>query len=90
MALKSERVEARLSSEERKEIEQAAALEGRSVSSFIVAAAAEKAGQVIAARTTTVVASDYFDQLLSAIDSADRVPRLAKAASRVRRRPRIS
>lgn len=90
MALKTERVEARLSPEERKEIEQAAALEGRSVSSFIVSAAAEKAGQVIAARTTTVVASEYFDQLLSAIDSADRAPRLSKAANRARRRPRIS
>lgn len=90
MASKTERVEARLSPDERKEIEQAATLEGQSLSSFIVTAASEKAVQVIANRTTTVVPSEYFDRLLSAIDRADRVPRLAKAANRARRRPRIN
>lgn len=90
MATKTHRVEARLSPDERKRIDQAAALEGQSVSSFIVAAAAEKADMVITARTTTMVPSEYFERLLSAIDDADPAPRLAKAAKRTRQRRRIT
>ncbi|MFA5785437.1 MAG: DUF1778 domain-containing protein [Actinomycetota bacterium] len=89
MATKTDRVEARLSPRQRKRIDQAAAFEEQSLSSFIVAAAAEKAEQVIAARTTTTVPSDYFDRLLSAIDHADRAPRLARAAKRAHQRGRI-
>lgn len=89
MATKTERVEARLSPRQRERIDQAAAFEGRSLSSFIVAAAEEKADQVIAAQTTTVVPADYFDRLLAAIDDADRAPELERAAARARRRRRI-
>ena len=89
MATKTERVEARLSPRQRERIDQAAAFEGRSLSSFIVAAAEEKADQVIAAQTTTVVPADYFDRLLAAIDDADRAPQLERAATRARRRRRI-
>ncbi|MBI4730320.1 MAG: DUF1778 domain-containing protein [Acidobacteria bacterium] len=87
--MKTERVEARLSPRERRRIDQAAALEGQSVSAFIVAAAGEKAEQVISVRATTVVPSGYFDRLLSAIDHAGAAPRLARAAKRARQRRRI-
>ncbi len=90
MATRTERVEARLAPRERRRIDQAAALEGESVSSFIVAAAAEKAERVIAARTTTIVPADYFDRLLSTIDRSDAAPRLARAAKRARRARRIA
>lgn len=86
MAAKTERIEARLSRSERRRIDKAAALEGQSLSSFMVAAAAEKAEQVIAAQTTTVVPTEYFDRLVSAIDRADPAPRLARAAKRALRR----
>jgi len=89
MATKTERVEARLSPRQRERIDKAAAFEGQSLSSFIVTAAAEKAEQVIAARTTTVLPSEYFDRLLSAIDQADRAPRLERAARRALQRRRI-
>ncbi len=89
MATKTDRVEARLSPRQRERIDKAAAFEGQSLSSFIVTAAAEKAEHVIAARTTTVVPSEYFDRLLSAIDQADRAPRLERAAKRARQRRRI-
>lgn len=89
MATKTDRVEARLAPGQRERIDQAAAIEGQSVSSFIVAAAAEKAEQVIAARTTTIVPSEYFDLLLSAIDHADRAPQLQRAAKRARQHRRI-
>lgn len=89
MATKTERVEARLSPRQRERIDQAAAFEGQSLSSFIVAAAEEKAEQVIAARTATIVPSEYFDRLLAAIDDSDRAPRLERAAARARQRRRI-
>lgn len=89
MATKTERVEARLSSAQREMIDRAAAFEGQSMSSFIVAAAAEKAEQVIAAQTTTAVPSEYFDRLLAAIDQAEPAPRLKRAASSAHQRRRI-
>src|SRR4029079_12034244 len=75
MATKTRRVEARVAPRDRARIDKAAAFEGQSVSAFMVAAAAEKAAQVIAARTATTVPADYFDRLVAAIDRADRAPR---------------
>jgi len=80
VAMRTKRIEARVAPRDRVRIDRAAALEGQSVSAFIVAAAAEKAEQVISARATTVVPAEYFDRLLNAIDRADRAPRLARAA----------
>ncbi|MFA5890663.1 MAG: DUF1778 domain-containing protein [Actinomycetota bacterium] len=89
MATKTERVEARLSSQERKLIERAAAFEGQSLSSFMVAAATERAEQVISAQTTTMLPADYFDRLLAAIDRAEDAPRLTVAAKKARQHGRI-
>ncbi len=90
MATRTQRIEARVAPRDRARIDKAAALEGQSVSAFMVAAAAEKAEQVITARTTTVVPAEYFDRLLAAIDRADRAPRLARAAKLAREQPRIA
>lgn len=89
MSIKSERVEARLSPRDRELIDQAAELEGESLSSFIITAAAEKAERLIAARMTSVLPGEYFDRLISAIDEADRAPHLARAAKRARQRQRL-
>ncbi len=90
MAVKTDRLEARLAPDERKRIEQAAATAGLSVSAFVVEVAVERADEIIAAATTTDVAADYFDDLLAALDEADAAPRLAKAATRARRSHRIA
>lgn len=90
MATRTERVEARVAPRDRARIDRAAALEGQSVSAFMVSAAAEKADQVIAARTTTVVPTDYFDRVIAAMDRADRAPRLARAVRLARERRRIA
>jgi uncharacterized protein (DUF1778 family) len=90
VATKAERVEARLTGEQRRQIEQAAALAGESVSSFMVGAALERAETVVAERATTVVPSAYFDRLAASLDSADEMPRLARAARAARRRRRIA
>lgn len=90
MAVKAGRFEARLSEEERDRIEHAAAATGESMSAFVVGAAVERAEEVIAAATTTAVPTDYFDALLAALDEAEAAPRLAKAARRAKRKPRIA
>lgn len=90
MAVKSDRVEARLSPDQRERIERAATLSEESMSSFMVSAAVERAEAVIADHSSTAVPSDYFDQLLAALDEApESSPRLAAAARRSRKRPRI-
>jgi uncharacterized protein (DUF1778 family) len=90
MAVKTDRLEARLSPDERKRIEQAASASGVSVSAFMVGAAIERANEVIAAATTTVVPADYFDSVLAALDKPEPAPRLAKAAKRTRRAGRVA
>lgn len=90
MAVKTDRIEARLSPDERARIEQAASTSGLSVSAFLVSSAVARADEVIAAATTTLVPADYFDQLVTALDEPDAAPRLAKAARRARRDAQIS
>lgn len=90
MAVKTDRLEARLSTDERERIERAASTAGLSVSAFMVGVAVERADEIIAAATTTVVPADYFDDLLGALDEPELAPRLAKAAKRSRRSPRIA
>ena len=88
--MKTERVEARLSPDERRRIEQAAEIAGESMSSFLVNAAVGRADDVVAAHLSTIVPPDYFDELVTALDAPpDDMPRLAAAARRARRRPRI-
>ncbi|MGQ0826236.1 MAG: type II toxin-antitoxin system TacA family antitoxin [Actinomycetota bacterium] len=90
MAVKSDRLEARVSPEQRARLEWAATIAGTSVSAFVVDAAVERADEVVSAQVSTTVPTDYFDRLLFALDRAESAPTLAKAARRVNRRPRIA
>lgn len=91
MSTKTERVEARLSPDQRSRIERAAEYAGESMSSFMVSAAVERADEVIATHSATVVPADYFDHLLAALDDpAESSPTLTAAARRARRRQRIT
>lgn len=90
MPTKAERLEARLTSVQRRQIEQAAALTGESVSAFMVMAAMERAGAVVTEQATTVVPAIYFDQLLASLEEGDEAPRLSRAAGAARRRARIT
>jgi len=90
MAVRTDRVEARVSPDQRERIERAAAFSGESMSTFMVAAAVQRADDVIADQSSTVVPADYFDQLLAALDEpAEKAPRLATAAKQSRRQRRI-
>ncbi len=89
MAVKTDRMETRVSPEERERIERAASVAGLSASAFIVSAAVERADEIIAEVTTTTVPADYFDELLKALDKPGAAPRLAKAVEQVNRRGRV-
>jgi len=90
MAVKTERAEVRMSAAEKERIAAGAATAGVSTSAFIVAAAVERADEVIADATTTVVPGDYFDSLLDALDRPQAAPGLVRAARRARRSGRIT
>jgi uncharacterized protein (DUF1778 family) len=90
MAVKSDRLEARVSPQQRATLEWAAGLAGTSVSAFVVDAAVERAEELMAAQMSTTVPADFFDRLVEVLDQADRAPTFAKAARRVGRRPRIA
>lgn len=90
MAAKAERLEARLTSTQRKQIEQAAALAGESVSSFVVLAAMDRADVLVREQASTVVPAAYFDRLVRSLDDADHAPRLARAAARAKQLRRIA
>lgn len=89
MAVKAERLEARLTSTERKQIEQAASLAGESVSSFVVLAALDRADILVREQASTVVPAAYFDQLVASLDESEKAPGLAHAAAEAGRRGRI-
>jgi len=89
VATKAERLEARLTSTERKQIEQAAALAGESVSSFVVLAAMGRADSLVRERASTVIPVIYFDQLVASLDEPEDAPRLTRAAKEGARRRRI-
>jgi uncharacterized protein (DUF1778 family) len=62
----------------------AAAFEHKTVTEFVMGAAADRAEEVLAAQT--VVPSEYFDQLLAALDAPDEpMPELERLAARPRR-----
>lgn len=90
MSFKSDRVEARLSADQRDRIGRAAAFTGESLSAFIVSSAVQRADEVIGHYSSTVVPVEYFEQLVAALDDApEPSPSLAAAAKRARRQPRI-
>lgn len=69
MATRTSRIELRADPEREQRIRYAAELEHQSVSAFVLAAAAERAEQVIASATATMVPSEFFDQLWEALDT---------------------
>lgn len=83
MASRTDRIEARLAPETAEKIKQAAALSGSSASAFMVDAAADRAERILRTWRETMLPSDYFDELLTALDEPPKaVPALAKAAQR--------
>jgi uncharacterized protein (DUF1778 family) len=89
VATKTDRLEARLTQAERREIERAASLASESVSSFVVTAAVQRAEAIVSERASTSVPADYFDRLVASLDEPDSAPALRRTAQRIARSPRI-
>jgi uncharacterized protein (DUF1778 family) len=81
------RIELRAEPEEEERIRLAASLTNRSVTSFVLEAAAERAERTIAQAATTVVPTDFFDALHKALDMPpvpnEALVRVTKRARRV-------
>ncbi|HEX9711665.1 MAG TPA: DUF1778 domain-containing protein [Actinomycetota bacterium] len=83
---RSSRIELRAQPVREARIRYAAKLQNKSMSSFILDAAAEKAEDIIASSTQTTLPSAFFDELLEALDQPPQpMPRLARAAKKPRR-----
>lgn len=86
MAAKSSRFEIRSDPEASRRIRHAAELTRQSVSSFVLAAACQRADQVISERSTTLLDPVSFDRLWDALDAEPQPdPNLARHASDPRR-----
>lgn len=90
MATKTDRIEARVSSEQRAQLDWAARAEGTSLSSFVIDAALDRAAEVVRAEMTSAVPATYFDDLVASLDRPDDAPTLAKAAKRASASQRIA
>ena len=82
---RTERLEVRLTPEERERIEHAVALGGRSLSSFVVEAAVARADAEIRRWEVTVLPADFFDEIMATVDTAEPPPALVAAYERARR-----
>lgn len=88
MAIRTDRVEARIEPERAERIRFASRLVDESMSAFMVSAATDRAERVIAEHSSTDVDDAYFERLLAALDEPGRgVPALADAARQVAERP---
>ncbi|HEX9853786.1 MAG TPA: DUF1778 domain-containing protein [Acidimicrobiia bacterium] len=67
-AARTSRIELRADPERERRIRYAAELERQSLSAFVLDAASDRAEEVIASASATVVPSDFFDQLWDALD----------------------
>jgi len=87
MAIKTARIELRAAPARERRIRYAAELARQSVSAFVLDAASDRAEQVIASSSATVVPSEFFDELWAALDSPPQpnaaLKRRAAAARRV-------
>jgi uncharacterized protein (DUF1778 family) len=84
---KTARIELRAEPEQEEHIRAAARLVNQSLSAFTLTAAVERADAVTATWSTTTVSSEFFDQLLAALDQP---PQGNEALAEVVRRRRLA
>ncbi|MGW4842267.1 type II toxin-antitoxin system TacA family antitoxin [Nocardia brasiliensis] len=85
MSPKTERFEIRLAEDGREQIEAAAGAVGETLTEFVRNAAIQRADQVLALSSRTMMSAEQFDAMIRSLDIADDAPELAKAVSRGRR-----
>jgi uncharacterized protein (DUF1778 family) len=85
-AKRTSRIELRTDPDRERRIRYAAELEHQSVSAFVLDAAADRAEQVIASASATVVPTYFFDQLWEALEApAEPSPALERRSVSERR-----
>ena len=82
---KTERIELRVSPEDKDAITAAAAMEHTTTTEFVRHAVLERAQHVQARSDRTLMPAEQFDALVAALDTADDAPNLARAFARPRR-----
>jgi uncharacterized protein (DUF1778 family) len=82
---KTERIELRVSAEDKHAIAAAAAMEHTTTTEFVRHAVLERAQHVHARAHRTLMPAEQFDALVAALDIADDTPSLAQAFARPRR-----
>jgi uncharacterized protein (DUF1778 family) len=85
MSIKTERLEVRVDAATKARIEDAAARLEQSTSVFVIHAVTAEADRVLARAEATVMSTDQFDAMLTALDVPDEAPALARLAQRDRR-----
>jgi len=85
MSIKTERFEIRLAEDGRNQIEAAAGAVGETLTDFVRNAAIQRADQVLALSSRTLMPAEQFDAMIQSLDIADDAPELSKAVARGRR-----
>lgn len=84
---RDERIDLRISADQKTLLARAASYAGVSLSSFLVSAAADRARELVAERETLTLTPRDWSKFLGALDKAERPrPKLEAAARRYRRR----
>lgn len=85
MAAKTERIEMRTDPDSGARIARAAEIERKSVSAFVLEAAASAADRVLARVDHVMMPAGQFDALLRSLDTPEEAPALRRLAQRERR-----
>lgn len=80
MAVKTKRIELRAEQSTLDRIQHAATLVHEQTSEFVRKAAMQRAEDILRQELVTAMEPEQFDNLMSALDTADDAPRLAAAA----------
>ncbi len=86
MATRTARIELRADPQRERRIRYAAELAHKTVTAFVLDAAAEQAEKVIAESSVTYVPADFFDRLWNALDKPPRPNATLKRAAKQPRR----
>jgi uncharacterized protein (DUF1778 family) len=81
---KSERIEVRLSAEDKQLITAAATKEHATTAEFVREAVLERVRRIEARADRTLMPAEQFDALVAALDRADETPTMARAFARKR------
>jgi len=87
---KTARIEIRAEPGQEDQIRRAAGLVNQSISAFVVTSAVERADEVMAKWSTTTVPTEFFDQLMAALDEPAPANEALRKVARQRKPGRVA